>query len=74
MAVTQDDFYNYLNEEMIDNTYNRLMMQSAKRRRTNLVDSDDKTFDGDSPLFGPKNGAPISEISLHVTPTNRKGK
>ena len=37
---------------MIDNTYDRFMMCSAEGRRMNIVDSDDKTFDDDNPLFG----------------------
>ena len=40
-AETQADFYNYLAEEMIYNTYDRFMMQSAVRRRRNIFDSDD---------------------------------
>ena len=66
-AETQDDFYNYLAEEMIDDTYNRFMIRSSEGR--NIVDSDDKTFDDDNPLFGRINGASIFGIALHVTPT-----
>ena len=35
------DFYNYIAEEKIDNTYDRFMMRSAEGRRRNIVDSDD---------------------------------
>ena len=73
-AETQADFYNYLAEEMIDNTYDRFMMQSAEGRRRNIVDSDDETFDDDNPLFGRINGAPRYGIALHVTPTKKRRK
>ena len=36
-SETQADFYNYLSEKMIDNTYNRFMMWSAEGRRRNIV-------------------------------------
>ena len=55
---TQADFYNYLAEEMIDNTYDWFMMRSAYGRRRSTVDSDDETFDDGNPLFGSINGAP----------------
>ena len=71
---TQADFYNYLAEEMIDNTYDRFMMRSAEGRRRNIVDSDDETFDDNNPLFGKINGAPRCGIYLHVTPTKRRRK
>ena len=38
---TQADFYNYISKEMIDNTYDRLMIWSAEGMRRNIVDSDD---------------------------------
>ena len=71
---TQYDFYNYLFEEMIDNTYNRFMMRSAEGRRRNSVDSDDENFDDGNPLFGRINGAPICGIYLHATLTNKSRK
>ena len=71
---TQDDLYNYIAEEIIDNAYNRFMMRSAEGRRRNIVDSDDETFDDDNPLFGRIDGAPRFGISLHVTPTNNTRK
>ena len=71
---TQAGFYNYLAEEMIDNTYDRLMMRSAEGRRRNIVDSDDETFDDDNLLFVRINSAPRCGISLHVTPTKEKRK
>ena len=71
---TQADFYNYLAEEMIDNTYNRFIMRISEGRRRNIVDSDEKTFDDDNPLFGRINGAPICVIYLHVTPTMKRRK
>ena len=73
-AETQADFYNYLAEEMIDNTYNMFVMQSAEGRRINIVDSDDETFDYYNPLIGRINGDPRCGISLHVTPTKNKRK
>ena len=69
---TQDDLYNYLAEEMIDNTYNRFMMRSAEGRRRTIVDSDDKTFDDDNPLFGQINRAPRFGIALHGNPTKKR--
>ena len=51
-ADTQADLYNYLSEEMIDTICDRFMMWSAEVRRRNIVDSDDKNFDDDNPLFG----------------------
>ena len=74
MAETQAGFYDYLAEEMIDNTYDRFIMRSTEGRRRTIVDSDDKTFDDDNPLFGRINGAPICGIDLHVTPTKKRGK
>ena len=74
MADTQVDFYNYLAEEMIDNTYNRFIMRSAEGRRRTIVDSDNKTFDDKNPLFDRINGAPRCGISLHVTPTKKNRK
>ena len=71
-AETQGYFYSYLVEEMIDNTYDRFMIRSAEGRRRDIVDSDDETFNDDNPLFGRINGAPICEISLHVTPTKKR--
>ena len=73
-AETQANFYNCLAEEMIDNTYDRFMMRSAERRKRNIVDSDDKTFGDDNPLFGRINGAPRCGIALHVTPTKKRRK
>ena len=73
-AETQADFYNYLAEEMIDNTYNMFMTWSAVERRKNIVDSDDETFYDDNPLFGRINGAPSCGISLHATPTKNRRK
>ena len=49
-------------------------MQSAEGRRRNIVDSDDKTFDDDNPLFGQINGSPRCGISIHVTPTKKRRK
>ena len=71
---TQADLYNYLAEDMIGNTYNMFMIQSAEGRRRNIVDSDDETFDDDNPLFGRINGAPRCGFSLHVTPTKKRRK
>ena len=73
-ADTQADFYSYLSEDIIYNTYDRFMMRSAEGRRRNIVDSDDETFDDDNPLFERTNGAPICGIYLHVTPTKKRMK
>ena len=59
---------------MIDNTYDRFMMQSEERRKINIVYSDDETFDDENPLFGCINGAPRCGISLHLTPTKNRSK
>ena len=59
---------------MIDNTYDRFMVQSVEGRRRNIVDSDDKTFGDDNTLFGQINGALRFGISLHVTPTKKRRK
>ena len=45
MAKTQADFYNYLGEDMIDNTYDRFMIRLAEGRRRKIVESDDETVD-----------------------------
>ena len=73
-AETPADFYNYLAEYMIDNTYNKFMVWSAEGRRRNIVDYDDKIFYYDNPLFGQINGAPRCGISLHVNPTKKRSK
>ena len=54
---------------MIDNTYDSFMIRSAEGGNRTIVDSDEKTFDDDNPMFGRINGAPRCVISLHVTPT-----
>ena len=74
MAETQSDFYNYLAEEIIDDTYDRFVVRSAEGMRRNIVDSNDETFDDDNPLFGRNNGAPICVIAIHVTPTKKRRK
>ena len=71
MAEIQADFYNYLDEEMIDNTYNRFIIQRTEGRRRTIVDSDDDCSDDDNPLFGRINGAPRCGISLHITPNKK---
>ena len=73
-AETQAYFYNFLAEEILDNTYNRFMMRSVEGRRRTIVDSYDKTFDDDNPPFGRINGAPKCGIYLHVTPTKKRRK
>ena len=69
MADTHSDLYNYISEEMIDNTYDRFMIRSEEGMRRNIVDSDDKI-----PPFGWINGALICGIYLHVTPTDNRRK
>ena len=71
-AETQADFYNYLAEDMVDNTCNMFMIRSEEGRRRTIVDYDDETFDDNNPLFGRINGAPRCGISLHVTPTKKR--
>ena len=73
-ADNQYDLYNYLAEEMINNTYDIFMMRSVEGRRRTIVDSDDETFDDDNPLFGRINGAPRFVIAIHVTPTKKNRK
>ena len=48
------------------------MMWSAEGGRRTIVDSDDKTFDDENPLFGWINGAPRGVIYIHVTPNNNR--
>ena len=50
------------------------MMRSAEGRRTTIVESEDKTFDNDNPLFGRINDDPRCGIALHVTPTKKRRK
>ena len=71
-AYKQADLYHYLAKDMIDNTYDRFMIQISEGRRRNIVDSDDKTFDDENPLFGRINGAPRCGKSLHVTTTKKR--
>ena len=40
----------------------------------NIVDSDDKTFDDDNPLFGRINGGPRCGIAIYVNPTKNRRK
>ena len=74
MVKTQADFYNYLDEEIIYNTYNRFMVRLTEVKSRKIVDSDDKTVDDDNPLFGRTNGAPRCGIPIHVTPTKKRRK
>ena len=73
-AKDQADLYNYLSEDIIDNTYYWFMMRSSEGRRKTIVDSDDKTFDDNNPLFVRINGAPRCVTALHVTATKRSSK
>ena len=73
-AESQFYLYNYLGEEMIDNTYNRFMIRRTERGGRTVVDSDDDYVDDENPLFGRIYGAPICGIALHVTPTNNSRK
>ena len=59
---------------MIDNTYNRFMMQSVEGRGGAIVDSDEETCGDDNPLFGRINGAPRYVIAIHVTPAKKSRK
>ena len=49
-------------------------MRSAEGRRGTIVDSDNKTFDDENPLFGQINGSLRCGISAHATPTKNKRK
>ena len=71
-ADTQADFYNYLDEEMIDNTYNMFIIRHVEGRRRTIVDSDDETVNDDNPLLGRINGDPRRGIALHVNPTEKR--
>ena len=74
MEDIQDDLYNYMAEEMIDNTYNRFMIRRAEGMRRTIVDSDGDYVDDKKPLFGRINGVSRCGISLHVTPTKKMSK
>ena len=74
MEDTQADFYNYLAEDMIDNTYDSFMIRSLEGRRRIIVYSNDEIFGDDNPLFGRINSDPRYIISLHVTPTKKRSK
>ena len=70
----QANFYNYLAEEMIYNTYNRFMIWYAEGGMRTIIDSDDDYLDEENPLFVHINGAPRCGIDLHVTPTKNRRK
>ena len=70
----QSDFYNYLAENMIDNTYNRFMIRRTEGTRRTFFDSDYYYVNGKNPLFVRINGAPRCEISPHVNPTENMTK
>ena len=74
MAETQADLYNYLSEDMIDNTYDRSMIRCAEGRRRKFFDSNDETADDNNSLFDRINGDPRCGISIHVTPTKNRSK
>ena len=71
---TQADFYNYLAEEITDNTYDRFMMRSAEGRRRTIFDSDDETVGDNSPLFVRIYGAPICGVAIPIIPTKKRRK
>ena len=71
-ADTQADFYSYLSEDIIYNTYDMFMMRSAEGRRRTIVNSDEKIFDDGNPLFVRINCDPRFGIALHVTPNNKR--
>ena len=68
------DFHNYLDEEMIDNTYDRFMIRRAEGRRRKIVDSNDDFVDDKNPLFVRINGDTRFGIDLHVKPTKKRRK
>ena len=72
MVVNQDDLYNYMAEDMIHNTYDRLKIRIAEGRRMIIVDSEDETVNDNNLLFGWINGDPICGIALHVTRTKKR--
>ena len=73
-ADIQYDFYSYMAEDMVDNTYNRFMIPRAEDRRRTIVDSDDDYDDNKNPLFGSINDPSRYEISLHVNPAEERSK
>ena len=73
-ADTQSAFHNYMDVDMIDNTYNRFMIQRADVRKWIIFDSDDDYFNEKKPLFVRISGAPRCGFSLHVTPTKKSSK
>ena len=73
-AEMQSYFYNYMAEEMIDNTYNIFIIRHSEGRKRTIVDSDDNYVNDKNPLFGHINGAPSFVINLHFTPTKKRSK
>ena len=73
-AEIQADFYNYLSEEIIDNTYYRFMIRRTEGRIRIIVNSDDDYVDDNNQLFDRINGNPRCRISLHATPTKNRRK
>ena len=70
----QADLYNYLSEDITDNTYDRFMIRHAEGRRRTIVEYDDDYVDDQISLFVCINGAPRCGISIHDTLTNKKGR
>ena len=73
-AKIQTDFYNYLVEEMMYNTYIRFMIQRIDGRRRKIIESNDDYVYEQNPLFVQINGDPVHGIALHVTPTKKISK
>ena len=57
-AEIQVYFYNYLDEDMKDNIYDRLIIRHAEGRRRTIYESDDDYVDDKNTLFEWINGAP----------------
>ena len=64
----QKDFYTYLSEELIDNTYDHV----HNRRRRRADDQGSVNTAGSPELFDRVTGNPRAGTSAHLTPTKRK--
>ena len=74
MADIQDNFYNYMAENMMDNTYDRLIIRRAEGRKNTIVDYDDDCVNGKKTIFGWINGDPRCGIALNATPNIKRMK
>ena len=63
-----------MDEDIIDNTNDRFMINISEIGRRTIDDSDDDYVDEKNPLFGNIDGATRCGIDLHVTPTKKRRK